>query len=915
LQASSRFDEGMMKTPLVILILVSFLMTGIAGPLPAHAQINSKEQFPWLPAPGTMVNLTTAYMPVMIKGVRVHPDNPLLFDFILDTGNSGLKINSTQFKEESQKLIKYFLTALTIKEEDLWVNLSPYEKDRMIPQELGKTEMGRDMLAQDYILKQLTASLIYPERALGKKFWDKVYTKTRQIYGVTNIPVNTFNKVWIVADKAKVLERNNAAYVVGAHLKVMLEEDYLAMEKHFNNDSLPLVGRVREGGNNTHNIASQVIRTIILPALEVEINQGQNFAPLRQMFYSMILASWYKLSLKNALLNQVYSNKSKIAGLGHYVIPAKGPHTGHSRVAPGIHNTSQQDLSAKEIYQQYLKAYKKGVFNYIKEDVDESSQQTLPRKYFSGGEEFCFLPELIDRSLTASPEEIESIVHNGDLAMVTTQLKSKIIRTIQRSSILTGLLSMLLATSSITANSSQVTKDSNTKALTVVSLRTAPLKTSDSWTKLKAKKESSTKVITLGDPAYEHFKIPNHKLTGTVAGDTPVQSDELLREYNDVEANTATVIYIKNPDSIEKTIKLQVGQNISPMSQSLDPTIPTAQALEAYRHPKDFDAFVINKGNYKKVNGKNKIKLPPGAVIAIPQIQDFNQEKLVIGYFSFVMDKTLSADETLLFSQKAFVIKSFNNLPKQIINLQNSHPPQVKSVSNDWSHGYAIIAPKEMTYTIPITISNNSAQVIKIGASKDNKRKETVSDKNTIFIESTFDQRVNLELFNPSLSDSVTVNVWAEPRGGPAAISVANINKIFKFNNKKRKRILLVNYTLSIQESKSLYLSLLAGSNFPFNIYIEKVHPPIPKIPVKSLLSKTTIKKDQSMTTPGGIDLSAKNMDLTVAKEGQGIKINSSIMIAEFQKEKLTGVEGIILRIIPIKSPLTSLGLEAPKGY
>src|SRR5207247_264269 len=46
------------------------------------------------------------------------------------------------------------------------------------------------------------------------------------------IPVNTFNKVWIVADKADVFERSNAAYIVGAHLKVMLEEDYLALEKN-----------------------------------------------------------------------------------------------------------------------------------------------------------------------------------------------------------------------------------------------------------------------------------------------------------------------------------------------------------------------------------------------------------------------------------------------------------------------------------------------------------------------------------------------------------------------------------------------------------------------------------------------------------------------------------------------------------
>jgi len=42
---------------------------------------------------------------------------------------------------------------------------------------------------------------------------------------------------------------------------------------------------------------------------------GPEFRPLRQMFYSMILASWYKIAIKDALLNQVYSNKGKTSGV------------------------------------------------------------------------------------------------------------------------------------------------------------------------------------------------------------------------------------------------------------------------------------------------------------------------------------------------------------------------------------------------------------------------------------------------------------------------------------------------------------------------------------------------------------------------------------------------------------------------
>ena len=323
-------------------IIASFLFTLVIPVPKASAALG-------LPAPGTMVNLSPAFQPVLIKGLKVHPENPFQFDFIVDTGDSKLTAGDPALKEEGNRLIKYFLASMTIPEKDLWVNLSPYEKDRMIADNLGQTQMGQDMLAQDYILKQLTASLIYPEKDLGKTFWDKVYAKAQQLYGTTEIPVNTFNKVWIVADKADVFERANAAYIVGAHLKVMLEEDYMAKEKHQDTKAATL--------------SSQIVKDIILPAIEEEVNQGKNFASLRQMFYSMILASWYKMALKDALLTQIYGNQSKV------------------KVGVNANDPTDKD----KIFQQYLQAYKKGVFNYIKEDIDAARKKPMPRKYFSGG--------------------------------------------------------------------------------------------------------------------------------------------------------------------------------------------------------------------------------------------------------------------------------------------------------------------------------------------------------------------------------------------------------------------------------------------------------------------------------------------------------------------------------------------------
>ena len=82
------------------------------------------------------------------------------------------------------------------------------------------------------------ASLTYPDSGLGKKFWDEVYKKAYEQYGTTNIPLNTFNKVWIVPNKAVVYEHKDKAFIIESHLKVMLEEDYLALKENFKNKQL-----------------------------------------------------------------------------------------------------------------------------------------------------------------------------------------------------------------------------------------------------------------------------------------------------------------------------------------------------------------------------------------------------------------------------------------------------------------------------------------------------------------------------------------------------------------------------------------------------------------------------------------------------------------------------------------------------
>ena len=216
-----------MKRIITLFILVCFLVTGQCGQYPVFAQNFNINQ---LPIPGSMVSESAPFAPLALKGLVVNPHKPLEFQFIVDTGRGLQGISS--IKEQADQLVKYFLAGITIPEGDLWVNLSPYEKNRMVPEVLGQTDLGRDLLAQDYILKQLTASLIYPEKDLGREFWNKVYQRAKEHFGTTDVPVNTFNKVWILPDQAQVYENGNAAYVTKATLKVMLDEDYLALSRH-----------------------------------------------------------------------------------------------------------------------------------------------------------------------------------------------------------------------------------------------------------------------------------------------------------------------------------------------------------------------------------------------------------------------------------------------------------------------------------------------------------------------------------------------------------------------------------------------------------------------------------------------------------------------------------------------------------
>jgi len=321
---------------------------------------------PYMPAPSQLISTTANYNFARLVGMRFDSDNPFRFTFILNPGNA--QVNDASLRQEIAKVDKYFLAALTLPKEELWVNLSPYENNRIATDALAQTDLGKDLLGEDYVLKQLAASLTYPESESGKKYWNEIQGRG----GSRTAPTNAFSKIWVVPGKIKILEAKDRAVIAESSLKVLTDTDYLAMQKNG-------AGPMKESP------AINAFKRHILPLIEKEVNEGRHFAHLRQMYSALIMAAWFKEKLKNTLLSDYYFGKKKLSG------------------------TQADDPQIREkIYQEYVKAFKQGVYNYVKKETvtpcggnsttgSSAALRALTypslikithRQYFSGGNDF-----------------------------------------------------------------------------------------------------------------------------------------------------------------------------------------------------------------------------------------------------------------------------------------------------------------------------------------------------------------------------------------------------------------------------------------------------------------------------------------------------------------------------------------------
>ncbi len=834
----------------------------------------------------------------------------------------------------------------------------------MIPYELGKTELGRDMLVQDYILKQLTASLIYPEKELGKKFWDNVYAKARQMYGVTDIPVNTFNKVWIVADKAKVLERNNAAYIVGSHLKVMLEEDYLAFEKNKKGLSSPKSSVGDPDGDSSsgfptkafgndkgvNNLGSQIVRQVILPELEKEVNQGQNFAPLRQMFYSMILASWYKIALKDALLNQVYSNKGKTGGV-----------------------LSDDPAVKQKIYEQYLKAYKKGVFNYIKEDMDAVSKQPVPRKYFSGGEKMRLR---LGENLTIAHEQSrdDALLKDGDLAMASVKVAGKsgadvaMLANIEDFKVLIQEATTQEELKRVYRKMAQAfhpdkvsVEDKEAAGKIFIELKDLIEQQLSNVFNIKKPEKDTTKPKTAkeGDwidtwaSEYSNAEdaIDALKRRARLIQDRGSEGIELVTNLVSNKIDTLSIQdlfdlldTVSKPEFAKKFLGFTAKGAIAPVFVTDDmiwQARPMIEKIYAARTLIKGEIVHFRKGTQiirtmilepiTKINSDLKVITVSDEkyqIINISQQQligpnfDFEREPLQRGYplnIGDMVEVDLSDNPKFIVRRAVATITSVGGGFFTMVGQNKVHR------NNDFLAGYGFIWPmyndalglssgkiRKITEKT-LRLEEQSAERPKF--SDGNQRELTEPAKQEIIVDTkdTVGKKTLQALMSVDGQDleiKIEKDFW-EGRPGMVFTTVTFVRRVNHGTNVQtwiRRPI-----DEHPAETAELVVDLIKRHQ---EFDVENGYYSLPRM-INTLSVVGGKKADEAMKAneafPGGIDLNAKNMSLDVSGQGIDMKFDPA-MVAEFQKGNFTGVEGIILRIVPIQSPLSLFGLEPQKA-
>ncbi len=204
------------------------------------------------------------------------------------------------------------MTGISLPSDKFWVNLNPWEPDRIIDDELAGTDIGRIMLEADLQMKKDFANYGNPcENETGKALWALLDERQKElvegcmekfpgeIEDESNVLFGAVTRYWIIPDNVDVYTNGTEIYIANSTLSIMSEPTtkYSFFELH-NQKLSDLSKDCQEELNSSAREFNQYARDLqdamILPFVLEDVNHHEKYEDLRNVYYSLALAEVYK---------------------------------------------------------------------------------------------------------------------------------------------------------------------------------------------------------------------------------------------------------------------------------------------------------------------------------------------------------------------------------------------------------------------------------------------------------------------------------------------------------------------------------------------------------------------------------------------------------------------------------------------
>ncbi|MBU0700503.1 hypothetical protein KKE26_04310 [bacterium] len=284
------------------------------------------------------------------------------FKYVIKAQKAGKDNKVIDIADASQLSLNALFIGLAVPNHKFWVNLNKWEPKRIVDESVGKTDVGKILLEADLRLKKDSCRLTDPRNSdIGRIYWNRLQAKTHATTNKNN-QIVAMTRFWIVPGEVLVYENDNEVYIHKATLNVCLESEYFASRGEDNSRLSQQISQEMQ------EYSAKLTKELILPHLIHEINYSDNYADLRQVFHSIILAQWYKEKFRYR--DGLFSELIDTGDVSEF--------------------KSRQPWNGKEIWERFVHSFDHGEYSFEETSTERKGNCIITHStcYFSGGVDF-----------------------------------------------------------------------------------------------------------------------------------------------------------------------------------------------------------------------------------------------------------------------------------------------------------------------------------------------------------------------------------------------------------------------------------------------------------------------------------------------------------------------------------------------